>query len=68
MTNNSPAFSLQDGAAAVVAVVTVCGLIVLSALELTVPDALNTAVGAALTWLFVRSAQVAESNHTTSHS
>jgi len=63
---SSSTFSLQDVAASLVSVIIV---IALSAHALTgapVPAELSAFTGASITWLFVRSAQVAErssSNH-----
>jgi len=53
----------QDVAAAIVAVVAVCGLIVLAALGVEPPPALGVVIGSAVTWLFVRSAQIGGNGH-----
>lgn len=49
-----------DYAPAVVAVLLVLGCIVLAVLERPIPAELSTSLGAAVSWLFVRSAQSAE--------
>lgn len=46
---------LQDFAAAAVAIVSVIGIIVLAALADPIPESLVVMVGAAGTWLFIRS-------------
>jgi len=52
--------SLQDLAAAAATLILIIGLIVLSLLRIEIPDAMNTAIGSATTWLFIRSTQAAE--------
>jgi len=53
-------YTLQDIAAAISTTVLILGLIALSLLEKEVPDAMNGALGASTTWLFIRSAAAAE--------
>jgi len=57
-------FLPQDLAATIVAVVLVVGIIGLAVQQLPVPAELSTSLGSAITWLFVRSAQQAERDHT----
>jgi len=52
--------SPQDIAACIVAVILMAGLIVLAVLDKEIPPEMGIASGSAITWLFVRSAQVAE--------
>jgi len=52
--------SIQDFAASVVAVALVLGVIGLGLLDRQIPSELSTSLGAAITWLFVRSTQQAE--------
>lgn len=52
--------TFQDLAAAASAFVITVGVVILGLLQLPVPDALSTAQGASITWLFMRSAQQAE--------
>jgi len=52
--------SLQDIAAALTTVILILGLVALSFLEKEIPDAMNGALGASTTWLFIRSAAAAE--------
>lgn len=56
--NENP--SIQDFAASVVAVSLVLGVIILSILQDPIPSEIATSLGAAITWLFVRSTQQAE--------
>lgn len=53
-------YTPQDAAALIVSLVLVLGLVGLAALGKQIPAEIATANGAAITWLFVRSAQVAE--------
>jgi len=46
----------QDYAAAVVSILIVVGVLFLAGIQRQVPDVLNTALGASLTWLYVRTA------------
>lgn len=57
--------SPQDLAATVVSILLVLAVVMLSITEKPVPSELGTALGAAITWLFVRSAQQAERNRPT---
>lgn len=57
--------SPQDLAATVVSILLVLAVVMLSLTEKPVPSELGTALGAAITWLFVRSAQQAERNRPT---
>jgi hypothetical protein len=50
----------QDAAAMVVAVVLALGVVGLAFLGRPIPAELSTSLGAAITWLFVRTAQRAE--------
>jgi len=59
------ALSPQDLAATVVSIVLVLAVVALAIQEKAVPSELGTALGAAITWLFVRSAQQAERNRPT---
>ncbi len=52
--------SIQDFAASIVAVALVVGVILLSVLQDPIPSEIATSLGAAITWLFVRSTQQAE--------
>jgi len=56
--NENP--TIQDFAASVVAVSLVLGSIILGILQRPVPPEMSTSLGAAITWLFVRSTQQAE--------
>lgn len=53
-------YSINDVAAAVVSVILVLGAIVLAVLGRTIPSEVATGLGAALTWLYVRSTQLVE--------
>jgi len=59
--------TLQDLAASIVAVTLVVAVSVLGVLERPVPDAISTGLGAAITWLFMRSAQQAEASLADNH-
>jgi len=52
--------TFQDLAASLVAVALAFGVILLGALERPIPSEVSTSLGAAITWLFVRSTQQAE--------
>lgn len=52
--------TFQDLAASLVAVSLALGVILLGALERPIPSEVSTSLGAAITWLFVRSTQQAE--------
>jgi len=51
--------TIQDFAASTVAVALVLGVIILGILERPIPSEIATSLGAAITWLFVRSTQQA---------
>jgi len=53
---------VQDLAASIVAVALVGGVILIGVLEKPIPSEMATSLGAAITWLFVRSTQQAEQN------
>jgi len=61
MTGN---YVLPDVAASIAAVILVIGVVILGALERPVPSEVSTSLGAAITWLFVRSTQQAERHAT----
>jgi len=46
----------QDYSAAIVSITVVLGVVLLAVIGRAVPDVLNTALGASLTWLYVRTA------------
>lgn len=48
--------STQDTAAAIVSIIIVIGVVVLAVVGRQVPDGLDTALGASMTWLYVRTA------------
>lgn len=48
--------STQDTAAAIVSIIIVVGVVILAGIGRPVPDGLDTALGAAMTWLYVRTA------------
>jgi len=48
--------NLQDDAAALVSIIVVVGVVLLSVIGRPVPDGLSSALGASMTWLFVRTA------------
>jgi len=54
-------FTLQDVAAALGANIVLISIALLAALSHPIPDVLAAAAGASITWLFVRSVQVAKS-------
>jgi len=51
---------VQDLAASIVAISLVLGVIALAAMQVPIPSEMATSLGAAITWLFVRSTQQAE--------
>jgi len=53
-------FTLQDAAAAVGANIVLLSIAVLAAASHPIPEILSGAAGASITWLFVRSVQVAK--------
>lgn len=55
--------TVQDLAAAVVSVTLVVGIVVLKLAGKEVPSELAAALGASITWLFVRSSQEAQAIH-----
>lgn len=57
----------QDIAATVVAVVLTVGVTILGFYEKPIPGEMGSGLGAAITWLFVRSAQQAERERTNGH-
>jgi len=56
-------YSLQDIAAALTTIILIIGLVALGFWEKEVPDAMNGALGASTTWVFIRSAAAAERHH-----
>jgi len=54
----SPEFNVQDVAAAIVATILTIGVVVLAIKGNDVPGAYATALGNAISWLFIRSIQV----------
>jgi len=51
---------VQDLAASIVSISLVLGVIALAAMQVPIPSEMATSLGAAITWLFVRSTQQAE--------
>lgn len=58
---------VQDLAASIVAISLVGGVILLAAMSLPIPSEMATSLGAAITWLFVRSTQQAERERVDTH-
>jgi len=54
-------YTIQDVAAGVAANVVLLAVSTLAVVSVPIPDVLSAAAGASVTWLFVRSAQVARS-------
>jgi len=54
--------NVQDYAAASVAIVLTVGTVVLGYAERPIPSEMSTSLGAAITWLFVRSVQQAQAD------
>jgi len=52
-------WTLQDAAAALVSIILAVAVAALSLLSIEIPSALATGMGAAISWLFIRSAQAA---------
>jgi len=60
-------YTLQDLAAALVSITIVSSITILAFYERVIPDGLMAGLGAAITWLFVRSAQAAVQTHNGHH-
>jgi len=55
--------TVNDVAAAIVAVILAVGLVILAVLAAPIPDALSMATGSATTWLFLRSTTNGHAGH-----